>query len=99
MKDGRELAAATTAFAVDRWSLEALRAEPDSATLAAVARAGEGRLAAAANAGAWARSLETRALARRRASSTRLWESPWLFAVLVGALAVEWTLRRRRGLP
>lgn len=99
VKDGRELAAATTAFAVDRWSLEALRAEPDSATLAAVARATDGRVGTAANAGTWARSLETRALARRRAASTRLWESPWLFAVLVGALAVEWTLRRRRGLP
>jgi len=99
VKDGRELAGATTAFAVDRWSLEALRAEPDSATLAAIARASDGRVGEAANAGAWARGLETRALARRRAASTRLWESPWVFAVLVGMLAAEWTLRRRRGLP
>ena len=99
VKDGRELAGATTAFAVDRWSLEALRAVPDSATLAAVALASDGRVGEAARAGAWARGLETRALARRRAASTRLWESPWVFAVLVGMLAVEWTLRRRRGLP
>lgn len=99
VKDGRELASATTAFAVDRWSLEALRAEPDSATMAAIARASDGRVGEAATAGAWARGLETRALARRRAASTRLWESPWAFAFLVGALAVEWTLRRRRGLP
>jgi len=99
VKDGREVANATTTFAVDRWSLEALRSEPDSATLAAVAQASEGKLAGAGRAGEWARSLETRALARRRAASTRLWESPWLFAGLVGALAAEWVLRRRRGLP
>jgi len=99
VKNGRELASATTAFAVDRWSLEALRADPDSATLAAVARAADGRVGDAARAGAWARGLETRVLARRRATSTRLWESPWLFALVVGALATEWTLRRRRGLP
>ena len=99
VKDGHEVANATTAFAVDRWSLEALRSEPDSATLAAVAQASAGKLAGAGRAGAWARSLETRTLARRRAASTRLWESPWLFAGLVGALATEWVLRRRRGLP
>jgi hypothetical protein len=84
---------------VDRWSLEALRAEPDSATLAAVARESGGRVGGAANAGEWARSLGTRELARRRATTTRLWESPWLFALLVGALGTEWALRRRRGLP
>lgn len=99
VRDGRELAGANAGFAVDRWSLEALRAEPDSATLAAVARAGGGVVGDAGRAGEWARGLETRTLARRRAATTRLWESPWLFALLVGALATEWTLRRRRGLP
>jgi hypothetical protein len=29
----------------------------------------------------------------------RLWESPWLFAVVVGMLGLEWAWRRRRGLP
>lgn len=97
--NGREGARAHTEFAVDTWSLEALRAEPDSATLVSVAAASHGRFGEAASAAAWARGLEPRALARRRSTSTRLWESPWLFALVVGALAAEWTLRRRRGLP
>jgi len=43
--------------------------------------------------------LPTRALARTRTESTRLWESPWVFAVVVGLLSLEWAWRRRRGLP
>ncbi|MCC6349352.1 MAG: hypothetical protein IT347_07165 [Candidatus Eisenbacteria bacterium] len=96
---GRTRASATTAFAVDRWSLEALRSEPDSSTLGAIARASGGKAGDAGHADAWARGLSTRALTRRRAASTRLWESPWLFAALVAVLGTEWALRRRRGLP
>ncbi len=96
---GRERGRARGEFAVDRWSLELLRAEPDSATLGAMAAASGGRVTDAAGAGRWAERIETRALARRRTSSTRLWESPWTFAIVVGLLAVEWIWRRRRGLP
>ena len=95
---GRELGRARGEFAVDAWSLEMLRTDPDSATLGAVAAASGGRTTLAADAGRWARQLETRALTRRRTTSTRLWESPWLFAVLVALLAAEWIVRRRRGL-
>uniref|UniRef100_A0A832I419 VWA domain-containing protein n=1 Tax=Eiseniibacteriota bacterium TaxID=2212470 RepID=A0A832I419_UNCEI len=98
-RGGRELGRATAEFAVDRWSLEASRTLPDSATLAAVAAASGGRMSAGADVAAWARGLESRALARGRSESLRLWESPWLFALVVGALSVEWAWRRRRGLP
>jgi hypothetical protein len=97
--EGRERARANGEFAVDTWSLEALRAEPDSVTLAAIAAASGGRAIDAMAARGGAGRLDTRALTRRRTSSTRLWESPTLFALLVGVLAVEWTWRRRRGLP
>lgn len=96
---GRERGVARSEFAVDSWSLEALRAEPDSATLAAVASATGGSSHAAGSAAEWARSLDTRALVRPRTASTRLWESPWLFAVIIGLLSIEWAWRRRRGLP
>ena len=96
---GRELGVARSEFAVDTWSLEALRAEPDSATLAAVASGTGGSLHAAGSAAQWARALDLRALVRPRTSSTRLWESPWLFAVIIGLLSIEWAWRRRRGLP
>ncbi len=96
---GRDLGRAGTEFAVDRWSLEALRADPDTATLASVTRASGGSLAPAGDAGAWARRLDARALVRRRTASNRLWESPWLFAAIVAMLGAEWAWRRRRGLP
>jgi hypothetical protein len=96
---GNELGRAATEFAVDRWSLEEARTLPDSATLAAVARASGGRMTGASDAARWARALPSRALARARTESVRLWESPWIFGLAVGMLAVEWAWRRRRGLP
>ncbi len=90
---------ATTEFAVDSWSLELARSLPDRAALAAVTRATGGRITDDAQVERWARMLPTRALARGRVESRRLWESPWVFALVVGLLGVEWFWRRRRGLP
>jgi len=95
---GRELGRARTEFVVDRWTLEALRPQPDSTALAGIASATGGRMAPASDAARWARSLDMRALVRQRTTSTRLWESPWLFALVVAMLSVEWGWRRRRGL-
>ena len=94
-----ELGRSSTEFAVDRWSLEQAQTAPDSAALAGIAAATGGRVTGAAAAAHWARGLPTRALARTRTESTRLWESPWVFAVVVGLLSLEWAWRRRRGLP
>jgi hypothetical protein len=98
-RSGQELGSSTSEFAVDRWSLEEARTDPDSATLAAVAAAGGGRLVSASDRGRAIRALPIRALAHAHTESLRLWESPWLFAVVVGALSLEWAWRRRRGLP
>jgi hypothetical protein len=99
VRGGRELGRAGSEFAVDTWSLELARSLPDSAALAAVARASGGRVTDAAQVGRWARTLPTRALARGRVESHRLWESPWVFALVLALLSVEWFWRRRRGLP
>jgi hypothetical protein len=99
LRGGRELGRASTEFAVDRWSLELARSQPDRSALAAVARATGGGVTDVSRVDAWARTLTTRALARGRVESRRLWESPWMFALVVGLLSVEWFLRRRRGLP
>jgi hypothetical protein len=99
LRGGRELGRAATEFAVDRWSLEAARSLPDSATLAAVAAATGGRITDAAQVEHWARALPARALAGSRLESFRLWESPWIFALVVALLGMEWFWRRRRGLP
>ncbi len=99
LRGRREAGRASTEFAVDRWSLEVARSLPDSAALAAVAAASGGRVTDATQVARWARSLPARALSRGRLESLRLWESPWLFALVVGLLSLEWFWRRRRGLP
>jgi hypothetical protein len=96
---GQEVGAAAAEFAVDRWSLEEARAEPDSATLAAIAASTGGRVTDGSRVTAWARALPARALTLHRSESIRLWESPWTFAMVVGVLGIEWAWRRRRGLP
>ncbi len=96
--DGREVGRARNEFVVDRWTLEALRPQPDSATMAAIAGASGGRSGRADEAAAWARALDPHALVRPQRVSTRLWESPWLFAAIVALLSLEWMWRRRRGL-
>jgi hypothetical protein len=95
----RTLGRAGTEFVVDRWSLEVARVQPDSASLGAVVAASGGRIAHARDAARWARRLDMATLARRRVASMRLWESPWVFAIVVGLLGIEWAWRRRRGLP
>ena len=97
-RDGREVGRARNEFVVDRWTLEALRPQPDSATMAAIASASGGRAGRAEEAATWARALDTRTLVRPQQASTRLWESPWLFAIIVTLLSLEWMWRRRRGL-
>jgi hypothetical protein len=98
-RDGRDLGRARSEFVVDRWTLEALRAQPDSAAMASIAAASGGRAGRSANLAEWTHALATRALVRHQRASTRLWESPWTFAIVVAMLSAEWTWRRRRGLP
>ncbi len=96
-KGGREPGRASTEVVVDSWSLEQALSEPDSAGLPALASATGGRVGGGAALADWARS--SAGFARERHDSLRLWESPWVFAFVIGALAVEWAWRRRRGLP
>jgi hypothetical protein len=96
---GRDAGRASAEFAVDRWSLEAARTDADSAAMAAMAAASGGEAVPAARAAEWARGISPAKLARQSTVSTRLWESPWVFALIVGLLAFEWASRRRRGLP
>ena len=98
-KATRSLGRSTTEFAVDRWSLEEARALPDSATLAAISQATGGHAGSADEAASWAHGLRTQKAVRGRTTALRLWESPWIFGLIVGLFSIEWIWRRRRGLP
>ena len=94
-----ELGHAGTEFAVDRWSLEEAQSDPDTATLAALARETGGALILPNDLERDAGRVAQQARRFGRVETARLWESPWVFAFVVGALGMEWIWRRRRGLP
>ena len=95
---GRTALEASSEFAVDRWSLEDARAETDSMALAAISRASGGVALAAGELSHLPGAVQA-SLARGPLVTARLWESPWVMALVITALAAEWVWRRRRGLP
>ena len=98
-RGGRELGRATSEFAVDRWSLEEARVEPDSALLArwpGVGWPGGTTVDAVVALGARARNARAGAGAHRVAAAVGVAVG---VRVRRGVLWVEWAWRRRRGLP
>ena len=95
---GRTGLEASSEFAVDRWSLEDARAETDSAALTAISRASGGVALAAGELSHLPGAVQA-SLTRGPLVTARLWESPWVMALVIAALATEWVWRRRRGLP
>lgn len=67
-------------------------------TLDVLARASGGRLVEAAEADAIAEWIGESAARHTELVQRELWHSPWVWALLVGVLGTEWTLRRRWGL-
>ncbi|MGH7724387.1 MAG: hypothetical protein ACREOU_03070 [Candidatus Eiseniibacteriota bacterium] len=95
---GRSAGSANAEFWVDAQSIEWQDVAPDAGLLAQVAQASGGRTVKPGREGDVAAAL---AVARPRAArdaSVRLWESPFVFAILASILSAEWWIRRRRGL-
>jgi len=67
-------------------------------TLRRIARATGGRYLRPAESGQLPSWLQSAAPANLQAERRDLWHEPWAFALIVIALSVEWTLRRRWGL-
>lgn len=89
----------STRFAVydDRVELLDTRARPDDAR--ALCEATGGTMLGLDGAGELVRRLEDeRAAALTTPDRVPAWDSPWVFAAIVGLLGIEWIVRRRMGL-
>ena len=89
---------ATAQCVVEEQALEEQRPELDEDHLRRVARAGGGDLVRLDRLGELVARLPARPHEARREIDRELWDAPWLLAVLVSALALEWLGRRRSGL-
>lgn len=72
---------------------------PDTSLLAAIAKATSGISASFRDAGRAFDSLSGLATPGARKRERDVWDRPWILALLIGLLSVEWTLRRWWGLP
>ena len=66
--------------------------------LARIAERSGGELGRAGDVERFVRALRARVEASPRISVRELWHGPWTFALIVGLLGAEWTLRRKWGL-
>ncbi len=94
----RPEAKATTAFLVESQALERQKPELDETLLKKVAAAGGGKYYQPTQIAAWAKSLPNNKLVVRSEQEIVLWNS-WFFLLLfVVPLALEWLVRKRKGL-
>jgi hypothetical protein len=91
-------ARASTAFMVESLALERQKPELDEALLKKVAAAGGGRYYAPDALSDWMRSLPNNPLTVRSEQEIELWDSPLFLLLFIVPLAIEWFLRKRRGL-
>ena len=71
---------------------------PDPERLAQLARASGGRVLKSPEELAEVLTRQARAADRLVISRRPVWDQAWVWALLLGLLATEWILRRRRGL-
>jgi hypothetical protein len=91
-------AKATAAFVVESLALERQKPELDEALLKRVASAGGGRYYPPDTLAQWVRSLPDNALTIRSEQEIELWDAPLFLILFITPLALEWLVRKRRGL-
>jgi hypothetical protein len=91
-------AKAGTAFLVETQALERQRPELDETLLKRVAAAGGGKYYQATEIAAWAKSLPNNKLVVRSEQEIDLWNHTFFLMLFVVPLALEWLVRKRKGL-
>ena len=99
MLAGEEVGTASGEFTVEAMSLEDSETRQRPSVLRRLAEGSGGGYYSPATiqevpepaAFAWTKRVSSREF--------ELWNSPWMLSAFVGLLSLEWTLRRRKGLP
>jgi len=97
--DGEALDVVKTGWTAQPSSAEFSRIQPDVETLKQLAEASGGELVAIDELDQFVASLPTRKVPVTEARIEPLWHRPWLVALAIGCLCLEWGLRRWKGLP
>src|SRR5581483_6523230 len=91
-------AKASAVFVVESLALEKQKPELDEALLKRVAAAGGGKYYQPDELLQWARSLPNNPLTIRSEQEIELWDAPLFLILFITPLALEWLLRKRKGL-
>ena len=91
-------AKATTAFVVESLALERQKPELDETFLKKIASAGGGKYYTPDKLAQWTKSLPNNPLTVRSEQEIELWNAPLFLVLFITPLALEWLVRKRKGL-
>ena len=95
---GRQVGESKGEFSIGRYSLEFGDMRMNQALLSRIAYESGGKFYLAEEAHRLLEDMDLASTALETKREITLWNSPWLFGLLVLLLAVEWTIRKRRGM-
>lgn len=96
---GEEIGAAAGEFTIEEFSLEDSEVRRRSALLTRLGEETEGGYYSPETVDEIPGEVELEWTRRTVAREFEMWNSPWLLVGFVGLVSLEWTLRRRKGLP
>lgn len=98
-REGQPMGSAATGWVSDPSADEFAQVAPNTDLLEQIARQTSGEVVRMEDLEAFASSLPNRQAPLTEAYTLPLWHQPWILALIVGCLCVEWGLRRWKGLP
>ncbi len=96
--DGQSLEVVHSGWTAQPSAGEFARVEPDTALLEKLAQASGGEVVELSDLDSFVTSLPTRRVPQTEVRIEPLWHQPWLIALAIGCLCLEWGLRRWKGL-
>ncbi len=96
--DGQSLEVLQSGWTAQPSAKEFARIEPDTALFEKLAQDSGGEVVELAKLDSFVASLPTRRVPQTEVRIEPLWHQPWLIALAIGCLCLEWGLRRWKGL-